>query len=175
MSIIGIILVGKIRLPAHVMPKDNINTSRQTKLDRFTTPAMPINGQEWCAWHRDDISTERSDNAGQLNVTMEHNTLSARYQTSLPKNQTLVLNIAILGFDLTSHINKGENNGRTLAHDFVVLGYRTVAMQPGHTGFNINATALSETALDSKRTAIATWVNTFKNPAPIQATGGWLN
>ena len=90
-------------------------------------------------------------------------------------NQSLVLNIAILGFDLTSNIIKGENSGRTLKHEFVVLGYRAVAMQPSKTGSNAHDVALPLISTQSAQIALATWINTPKSPAPLQATGGWLN
>jgi len=140
------------------------------------TPGVIVNGQEWRAWRRSVLPEHHAENAGKLSIKVDVNKqLSAEYQADIAKNQTLVLNIALLGFDLTSKVQKGENTGRTLQHDFVVLGYRTVAMQPNTKGFYTHSVELPAISTDSPQTAIATWVNTPKNPSPIQATGGWLN
>jgi len=139
------------------------------------TPAVLVNGQEWRAWRRHEPPNLEIDNAGLLSLTVESDTLSAHYESPLPKNQTLVLNIAILGFDQISQVKNGENVGQSFKHDFVVLAYRTVAMQPEQTRFTINSTTLPKSQIHSTRRAIVTWVNTLASPTPIQATGGWLN
>jgi hypothetical protein len=139
------------------------------------TPGVVVNGQEWRLWRRSTLPTVDTRGAGQLNVNINQNQLSAQYQADIPRNQTLVLNIALLGFDLTSKVKKGENVGRTFEHDFVVIGYRTIAMQPNSQGFIADAVTFPTTSIASQRTAIATWVNTPSNPTPLQATGGWLN
>jgi len=87
------------------------------------TPAVVFNGSEWPSWRRSDLPDLKKPKAGQLNIDIKQDQLTAQYQTKLPRNQSLVLNIAILGFDLTSKVKKGENKGRTLKHEFVVLGY----------------------------------------------------
>lgn len=57
----------------------------------------------------------------------------------------------------------------------MVLGYRTAALQPNETGFDTQQNiTLPTVTTTSERYAIATWVNTFNDPKPIQATGGWL-
>ena len=140
------------------------------------TPAVVFNGSEWRSWRRSDLPDLKKPKAGQLNIDIKQDQLTAQYQTKLPRNQSLVLNIAILGFDLTSKVKKGENKGRTLKPEFVVLGYRSVAMQPSQAGsFDANNIALPKTVVNSTRTALATWVSTPKDQTPLQATGGWLN
>ena len=140
------------------------------------TPAVVFNGSEWPSWRRSDLPDLKKPKAGQLNIDIKQDQLTAQYQTKLLRNQSLVLNIAILGFDLTSKVKKGENKGRTLKPEFVVLGYRSVAMQPSQAGsFDANNIALPKTVVNSTRTALATWVSTPKDQTPLQATGGWLN
>jgi hypothetical protein len=160
---------------------DNRHSQRQYRYQTANnirsvyTPAVVINGNEWRAWRRDTLPENQHNDAGKLNVKFEDDQLSAHYEANVPLNQSLVLNIAILGFDLTSKVKKGENSGRTLKHEFVVLGYRAIAMQPSQTGFNAHNVTLPTTSVNSAQKALATWVSTPKNPAPLQATGGWLN
>jgi len=84
------------------------------------------------------------------------------------------LNIAILGFDLSTAIKAGENQGRHLQHDFVVLGQRSVRLPRLPHGYSIKQTELPKTSIAAKRTAIAAWVSSESNLSPLQATGGWL-
>ena len=145
-------------------------------LSSIYTPGVLFNGQEWRSWRQDNWPEPAQKGAGQLSIHVEDDTLSANYQTQIAKSQSLILNIAILGFDLTSEIDAGENHGKKLKHDFVVLGYRTAALQPNETGFSTQQNiTLPTVTTTSERYAIATWVNTFNDPKPIQATGGWLD
>jgi hypothetical protein len=139
------------------------------------TPGVLINGQEWRAWRRSDLPEDQANNAGKLSISIDDGKLSAEYQTDIPISQTMVLNIALLGFDLKSNVQKGENTGRTLQHDFVVLGYRTVAMQPNTKGFYTHSTELPAILSRKHATGIAAWINSPRKPQPLQATGGWLN
>jgi hypothetical protein len=83
------------------------------------------------------------------------------------------LHVALLGSNLESNVKRGENSGRALHHDFVVLHLDKIDMVngsdrwTGSVSFTPNATA-------DKPTAIAAWVTSGGNITPIQATGGWL-
>ena len=160
---------------------DNRHSQRQYRYQATNnirsvyTPAVVVNGNEWRRWRRNTLPEKQQTNAGKLSIELVEKQLSAHYQANVALNQSLVLNIAILGFDLTSNVIKGENSGRTLKHEFVVLGYRAVAMQPSKTGFNAHDVTLPLISTQSAQTALATWISTPKSPAPLQATGGWLN
>ncbi len=144
-------------------------------LSSVYTPAMVLNGQEWRKRPWITFPDQNQESAGTLSVNISNKQLNANYQTTLAKNQSLVLNIALLGFGLESTIKSGENQGKTLNHDFVVLGYKTVAMQPAQDSFIANAISLPDTLQQSDRQAIAIWVNTLHQLTPLQATGGWLD
>lgn len=75
--------------------------------------------------------------------------------------QGLRYHVALLGFDLRSKVTTGENRGRTLVHDFVVLAHLT---SPTGT-FTLDTEGAG---------AVAAWVSSDGNPTPLQATGGWL-
>lgn len=157
------------------------NTDRQYRyqanhnIRSVYTPAVIYNGGEWHSWRRSDLPKPEINKVGLLHLDLEQKQLTAHYQTEIPLKQNLVLNIAVLGFDLISKVKKGENSGRTLRHDFVVLGYRSVAMPSNGTGFKANNITLPAISIDSARTALATWVSTAEDQTPLQATGGWLN
>jgi hypothetical protein len=86
------------------------------------------------------------------------------------------VHVALLGGGLASKVTAGENDGRTLRHDFVVLGLAKSEMVPGIPGAGVRAqlTVPKPIAADSKRLALAAWVVRRGDMAPVQATGGWL-
>ncbi len=72
----------------------------------------------------------------------------------------------MLGFDITTKITAGENSGRNLPQDFVVLSLANQKMSNGKVEFVFNA--------DSRAGAIAAWVTAANQIDPIQAVAGWL-
>ena len=81
--------------------------------------------------------------------------------------------MAILGFGVSTAIGGGENAGKTLKEDFVVLGM-TDGKPANREGLEWR---LPQPALRSARTerlAIVAWVNASGNPRPLQAVAGWL-
>ena len=67
----------------------------------------------------------------------------------------------------------GENDGRSVKHEFVVLDLRDAALQGEGEAKRASLTlpAASETG---PRLAVAIWVSPSDRLAPVQATGGWL-
>ena len=72
----------------------------------------------------------------------------------------------MLGFDLNTKISAGENSGRNLKQDFVVLSLANEKVSGGKTEFAFNQ--------DSRAGAIAAWITAPNQIDPIQAVGGWL-
>ncbi len=80
------------------------------------------------------------------------------------------VHVAQLGGGITSPVRAGENEGRTLRHEFVVLSLQHAPLANG----------AAELALTPVKTegvthrSLAVWVTRRGELAPIQATGGWL-
>ncbi|MCK5360833.1 MAG: DUF1223 domain-containing protein, partial [Gammaproteobacteria bacterium] len=85
-------------------------------------------------------------------------------------NNEWELNIAVLGFDLHSKVRAGENFGRKLDQDFVVLAHKRKTSADGK--WQMKLPEVKEKY--AKRTGLAVWVNKKGNQTPVQATGGWL-
>jgi hypothetical protein len=69
-------------------------------------------------------------------------------------------------------VTAGENSGKKLSHDFVVLGLTNETMKAGAKELRAPVPTIKST-VDS-RTAIAAWVTTPGQLEPIQTVGGWL-
>lgn len=134
------------------------------------TPGFVVNGKEWRSWFSRGALPDTHEQAGELQVTLDDRTIKARYLRPDLTGQPLKLNIALLGFDLKSEIKAGENRGKALTHDFVVLAHQQQVSGAGNWQLS-----LAEPHQPSSRMALAAWVTKVDNQAPLQATGGWLH
>ena len=138
------------------------------------TPGFVLNGIEWRS-DRGIPAVIVEGNVGVLMATIGAQKVSVEYMPSRPViGDTLIANIALLGFGLTSEIQSGENNGRRLAHDFVVLSLQQEVLI-GDRGKYVAATSLPRSDIPAEQYAIALWVTAGDTQTPLQAVGGWLD
>jgi hypothetical protein len=79
----------------------------------------------------------------------------------------LEAHVATLGMGIESDVRAGENGGRRLHHDFLVLHLIS------HPLDSPTSTAILSLPADGAK-AIAIWITRSGSQAPIQCTGGWL-
>lgn len=135
------------------------------------TPGMRKAGEEWRLWRLLGGPELDEENAvGKLTVSVEEGVFKAQFDGSSTES-SLQLTVALLGLDLSSEVTRGENRGKTLEHDFVVLGISTFS----------SATAgewsgqIPSPSTPAPNYAIAAWVTQGASQTPIQATGGEIN
>jgi hypothetical protein len=104
---------------------------------------------------------------GDLSVTIAGDLLTASFPAA---DKSLDLHVAILGFGIETQIERGENSKRILAQEFVVLTHEVY--RSGNGAWKVALPRIRQPAAD--RHGIALWISTPENPAPVQATGGWL-
>lgn len=130
------------------------------------TPQFVVNAQEWRGWFEGTPLSLPEQKSGILEASIDKEHVTINYQDST-KNYTL--HSALLGFGLVSQVKNGENGGRTLEHDFVVLEHKSESFNKGHKV----STKLSSKVV-AKRYAYVVWLSEPDTGAIIQATGGWL-
>ena len=146
---------------------------QENTLKSVYTPGVIAAGREWRNWRtaRLKIPTT-SEVVGVLSLDVSGAKFSAGFQLSqTAPDATLTLNVAVLGFGLQTPIKAGENRGKLLEHDFVVLGYR---QYPSHNGQWQGEMPVAPLRQDAARLAIAAWVSRQDRQHPLQALGGWL-
>jgi hypothetical protein len=155
-------------------------TSRQQRYaaawggDSVYTPGFVVNGKEWRSWFGGDSVPASSTRVGVLRVSLGNDgKLTATFVPETAKPRALELNVALLGNELESDVKRGENSGRKLRHDFVVLQLAKSEMT-NQGNLWTGMVYLSSNAGTDKATALAAWVNSGETGPPIQATGGWL-
>ena len=150
--------------------------ARHNNVSTVYTPGFLLNGREWRSlFGLRRLETAAGEEAGRLIVKLDGGRLQAEFSPLKAGREPLILNIAVLGFDLSTAVGAGENSGKTLRHDFTVLGYKTARLGHSENRYSV-ATSLPELNVDAggKRKGIALWVNREDDLTPIQATGGWL-
>src|SRR5437764_15075396 len=150
-------------------------TSRQQRYaaawggDSVYTPSFVVNGKEWRGWFGGNAMPITSTKVGVLRVSVgDDGKVSATFAPDTMQARPLALNVALLGNDLESDVKRGENSGRKLRHDFVVLDLITIDMT--NEGSRRTASvALPKRSGNDKPSALAAWIT--ENTTPIQATG----
>ena len=156
----------------HYATKENgQRQSRYASLKRASTvytPAFMVNGNSWRRGLFSSSLPNENSSAGNLIVNVNGKTIKATYKS---KNKSfLKLNVAILGMDLTSRIERGENEGRTAKHEFVVVGFND--SESDNLKWDMTLPELHY--LKAEKYALAVWVSEDDNPTPLQVVGGLL-
>lgn len=143
---------------------------RKGGLSSVYTPGILVDGKEWRGWVRGREPKFQRDNVGRLTLSLEGRRVSAIYQGTGATAASNRLNLAVLAFGLSTRVERGENRGRQLAEEFVVVGFKS-ALSDGNT-WEMQLPELVEHK--AKRHALVAWVSDARTPTPLQATGGWL-
>ncbi len=137
------------------------------------TPGVLKDGNEWRRWHRGDSIDHNTVPVGVLSVESGSGQLSVRFDPRSAEYSDLDVYVAVLGMNLRSEVTAGENAGRTLYHDFVVLDL--ISRPLIETDDEFAATVpLSDPTTGTELLALAAWVSEQGSLLPVQAVGGYL-
>ncbi len=137
------------------------------------TPGFVVNGKEWRGWFRSQMLNTDSKPAGALTATGDTSELQVRFEPLSGTGEPLLIHVARLGFDLHTDVGGGENDGRKLQHDFVVLGYKEQALKFDEATYRATV-ELPPAREPAARQGVALWVTRKGDPQPLQAAGGWI-
>ena len=138
------------------------------------TPAVVFNGNEVRHWSGVDLPRPNEKQAGVLSAgTTDGKSFAIEFRPAGGMTAVWEAHAALLGSGISTKIAAGENRGRDLRHDFVVLDLRDAEMKSegGTMRARLTMNAAGE---PGSRKALAVWVSARDQLAPLQATGGWL-
>ena len=155
------------------------NTARQRNYVRVGsangvyTPGWFVDGKEWRGWfNRQPLPSNAGARVGSLKLTIDGSDITVQTLTPALASQAATLHVALVGVGLTSEIRRGENEGRTLNHAFVMLTSSDTRFVNGTGRLRLAKRLPNEMP---RRRAIVAWVTANNAPtAPLQAVGGWL-
>ena len=137
------------------------------------TPGFFRNGREWRGWFLGSLLAASVSSVGNLSVHIEDDEVSAYFDPEHDFDEDLTIHVALLGMDLESRVSAGENVGRTLRHDFVVINATSVPLRKMGAAYT-GKLGMPESRVRLERSAIVAWVSPRGRQMPIQATGGFL-
>jgi peptide-methionine (R)-S-oxide reductase len=140
---------------------------------RVYTPGFVLNGSEWRGWREQKTFPAASGNAGVLTLELKGASATIRFEPA-GKIARGTAHVVLLGAGLTRKILAGENKGKTLTHDFVVLDYQRVTLTHDKGAWVDRSALLHKNQLAPSRYAVSVWVTDGDRGAPIQAAGAWL-
>lgn len=148
------------------------------KSQRVYTPGFVWNGSEWRGWFDGKPLPALRGETGTLKLDVFPGAPTVRFAFPAGSRPTMrgapLAHVAVLGTGLSRTIKTGENKGKTLVHDFVVMDYQRVSLHEeagGWTGVGKWQVAKIE---EPNRYAVAVWVTAEDHVEPIQAAGAWL-
>jgi len=138
-------------------------TSRQHRYaaawggDSVYTPGFVVNGKEWRDWFGRNGMPTTSTKVGVLRVSLgDGGKLTATFVPETTQPRALAFDVALLGNDLESDVKRGENSGRKLLHDFVVLSLADAPLNAGAAELHLASGPPKQSS--SPREALAAWV-----------------
>ena len=139
------------------------------------TPEFVLDGREWPDWAGQKVVPKSGrTKPGVLTVSsVASNRWTVKFVPTTAGAKGFEVHAARLASGLRSDVKSGENGGRRLIHDFVVLTQvnapLTIAGSEATGEF-----VLPRGPASSGRLALAVWITPASGLAPLQATGGWL-
>lgn len=129
------------------------------------TPGFVVDGQEWKGFfYRSQRNLPVSDASDAKTLTLTNR--DSNYSLSYSDNGEYVATIVWLALDETTEVKRGENRGRTLKHDFVVLEEQQ-RLGKGKWSFIPNEIKGAD--------AVAVWLTKRGEFQPVQTVAGYLD
>jgi len=148
--------------------------AREQSLKTVYTPGFMFNGKEWRNWFvKRFLDFPEGNIPGVLKLDISEQQAEILFTPTRFAHEKLEVNLVLLGFDLETEVKAGENRGKKLPHNFVVLGINQAEMKTDNNQHRTQL-ALPMSDIKTSRHGIVAWVNNSKNQKPIQTVGGWL-
>ncbi len=138
------------------------------------TPAVVVNGHEERGWSASNLAQPNEKQIGVLRATTsDGKTFSIDFRLQGGVTGDWEAHLALLGSGIFTNVRAGENSGRNLKHDFVVLDLQSAAMKSEAGALQVSLSTSASVEAGARK-AIAVWITPRGQLAPVQATGGWL-
>ncbi len=131
------------------------------------TPGFVLDGREWRDRRLPDAGREEP---GVLKIALGSGDKVNASFAPAGDARALDVHVARLGFDLKINVKAGENSGRKLSHDFVVLSLTDAPLTLGGAELHLGS---GPAPVAGSREAVAAWITDRGQLEPIQAVGGW--
>lgn len=135
------------------------------------TPGLVLNGQEFRANNKALLTPAQKAPRIQLNVRKIENDLFEAKLTVNKKNKLKFSHCVLMLHDFEQQITEGENVGRKLHHDFVIIDWQQKGIENNVQAFKLR---IKKDFRNFKALSVAAWLEDQRG-VPVQAVGGYLN
>ncbi len=115
--------------------------------------------------------------AGALHASVQNNIIDVSFNNiNRSTSNTLVVHAALLGFGIETSVKRGENAGRKLTHDFIVVDYENALLSSNGDNAQQYVATLpspSNTHIKAIKHALVVWVSDTNDPSPLQVAASW--
>ena len=139
---------------------------KQRNLSQAYTPGILVNSQEWRVWFKGERDWPESEaEPGVLTLTVDGTQAWVEFNSDSPLN----VHFAVLGIGIESDVKNGENRGKSLTHDFVVLHHESRTLS-ADASFTLPD---REDYTNAEKLAVVGWVSARDRIEIIQAAAGY--
>lgn len=147
---------------------------QQGGIDAVYTPGFVIDGEEWRGFfHRSTRPDKPVGRPGNLQLSMVEGEVTVSF-SGIDATSAGTAHLVLLGHDIQHSIRGGENRGKELTHHFVVLDHQSTKTHSDLVSSAENRQWQFNVSSTQSVVAIAAWVSSSDEQAPVQAVGGWL-
>jgi hypothetical protein len=157
--------------------------ARRNHLRTIYTPQMVLNGRDYRSWRRQDIRSKVNDinalpAAAELGLSWTEQQGGSEKSLSIKLHARLnsphaalrpVVNLAVFENRVVSHVNAGENDGRTLEHDYVVRSLFNYPFSGGRNDFERQLSLTLDKDWNRDRLGLALFVQDDQSGEILQA------
>lgn len=148
---------------------------RERNISQVYTPGVLVDSDENRSWRRGRLPNPPTDQAGVLSVKQSKagDRLLVKFMPADGvSSSNLQLNVAVLAMGLSTEVKSGENRGKELRHDFVVLEHQQPASEDKHLVWSVEMPTIPDKG--QQRNALAVWLTQPDSQDVIQAVAGYL-
>lgn len=136
-------------------------------LSQVYTPGIVVDSDEWRGWFNGQRKVDSAlSKPGPLSASVEQGELRVVFDA----DETFTVHVAALGMGLVTEVEAGENRGRQLQHDFVVLA---TWQQTGQREWLIDLSDWPDRG--QQQSALAIWLTQPGKHEVVQAAGHYLD
>jgi hypothetical protein len=145
------------------------------KSNNVYTPGFVLNGKEWRNLLTRKVPKSNNNEVGILKaIPNSKNEFHISFTPIVDNKDGFIFSAALLGHGIANPIKRGENSGKVLKHNFVVLESKSLQAKKSIDGYSGTLT-LSKSKIAAKEYGLAVWVSKRGSQQPLQVTGGCLN
>jgi len=136
------------------------------------TPGFVVDGHPWRGWFEGSPLPAVQDSSGVLSLHWDGESADVRFQPNPATLRPSTAHIALLTMGQPTQIAAGENRGREMSADFVVVDLEETGMhkQDGEWRGRVSLQAEERQLVK----AIVGWVTARPQGTVLQAAGGWV-